>query len=89
MAAVSAFVVAINKEEGASSGQYNVLLDVLVAGQTSTDPYRTNVLVNLSAIPSAVNTALINAAVAKAEAEGFTVGILDQKTLLACAVGLV
>jgi len=88
MAAVSAFVVAINKET-VSAGQYRVLLDVLVEGQPSPDPYRTDAVVNLSATPSGVNNTLIGAAVDKAQAEGFTVGVLDQKTLLACAVGVI
>jgi hypothetical protein len=86
MAAICAFVVATNTEN-VTAGNYRVLLDVLVNGQTPTDPYRCELEIPFSDTSAQANAAIEAAAVTEAESHGFTVG-LSNRTVLAGAVGL-
>jgi hypothetical protein len=87
MSDLAAFVVAVNMEN-VSAGQYRALLDVLVDGQTPTDPYRCEVVLSFNATSTASNQAIIAAAKTEAESQGFTIGALDNKKVLAGIVGI-
>lgn len=79
----------------AGMGALENTTDIFISGDCRTSDMVTadpsvnwSAQVSPSALASAVNTAIKNAAIAAAEAAGFSVGLLDKKNVLGGATGL-
>ena len=86
MADLIAFVVFVDKANSPPPGQYRIAGIAEVEGGSPETHVEWEAFVSFSAAVVPINTACINAAVAAANAAGFTVGPSDNKRLFASAV---
>lgn len=74
---------------GASSGSINYNGNCRASSMTNSDPnLYWNIDVPATALALTVNAACKDAGIAVCAANGFTIGLLDKKTIIGSAVGL-